>query len=328
MNIKFLRASSINSYKGCEFQFFMEQILELPSKGGKKALLGTIVHHVLELMAKGKKVNRNFGLITDHVRLLEICWKRYQKENPHYELKPADRKFCLQSIEKVLGTQYDPRNLNVICTEKQFRIPMVLDGFKYDYYDIESGTRSTGNYELRGTIDLITKIDNNTLEIVDWKTGSRKCWNTGTVKEYDYLYSEDIQLRMYDLACSIVYPEYKNRLLTIHYINDGGPFTVSFDDNDRIETISRIKKVFDSVKWNQLPSRIKETKSSDKWKCKSVCHFGKTMTSAGCSICDTIHSFMVGNGIDATIEQIDKLKKQNASEKLKSASNRRNNFDE
>ena len=74
MNIKFLRASSINTYRGCEFQFFMEQILELPSKSGKKALLGTIVHHVLELMAKGSKTNRDFGLIVDGaVIIVEAC---------------------------------------------------------------------------------------------------------------------------------------------------------------------------------------------------------------------------------------------------------------
>lgn len=328
MNIKFLRASSINTYKGCEFQFFMEQILEIPSKSGKKALLGTIVHHVLELMAKGSKIGRNFGVITDHVKLLDICWNRYIKENPTMTMKPADKKFCLQSIEKVLGTQYDPRSLKVLFTEKQFRIPLTTEGFKYEYYDIINGSVEKGNYEIRGTIDLITEVDKDTIEIIDWKTGSRKCWNSGEVKEYDYLQSKDIQLRMYDFACSMLFPQYKNRLLTIHFINDGGPFTVAFDNDQREETVNLIKNTFNSIKWNHLPTRIKESKADEKWKCKSVCHFGKTMTAAGCSICDTVHSYMIGNGIDNTIDQINKIKQIRSENKLKLTSNRRNTFDE
>ena len=300
----------------------------MPSKSGKKALLGTITHHVLELMAKGSKVGRTFGIITDHKRLLDICWNRYVKENPTIDLKPVDKKFCLTSIEKVLGTQYDPRNLKVLFTEKQFRIPLMMDGFKYEFYNIVNGSVDRGNYEIRGTIDLITEVDKDTIEIVDWKTGSRKCWNSGEVKEYEYLQSKDIQLRMYDFACSILFPQYKNRILTIHFINDGGPFTVSFDEDQRKETLDIIKSAFNSIKWNHLPTRIKETRSDEKWKCKSVCHFGKTKTKAGCSICDTIHSYMIGNGIDKTIEQINELKKKQESIKEKLTSNRRNTFEE
>lgn len=327
MNIKFLRASSINSYKGCEFQFFMEQILEIQSKSGKKALLGTIVHHVLELMAKGSKVNRTFGIINDHVKLLDICWNRYVKENPSMPLKPADKKFCLQTIEKVLGTQYDPRKMKILFTEKQFRIPLIGNGFSYEYYDIVKGSVEKGNYEIRGTIDLITEVDKDTIEIVDWKTGSRKCWNSGEVKEYEYLQSKDIQLRMYDLACSMIFPQYRNRMLTMHFVNDGGPFTVSFDNEQRKETLDMIKTYFHTIKWNQLPARIKDTKASERWKCKSVCHFGKTKTEAGCSICDTVHSYMVGNGIDETIGQISKIKKTKEVEKSNLTSNRRNTFE-
>ena len=328
MNIKFLRASSINTYKGCEFQFFMEQILELPSKSGKKALLGTIVHHVLELMAKGRKNGRTEGLVNDHKKLLEICWSRYERENSEIVLKAADKKFCLTTLEKVLGTRYDPRNLNVLFTEYQFKIPIPHQGFNFEYYDIIKGSVEKGQYEIRGTIDLVTEIDKDTLEIVDWKTGSRKCWNTGEVKEYDYLHSKDVQLRMYDLACSFMFPQYKTRLLTIHFVNDGGPFTVSFDDKDRQETIEMVRNCFNSIKWNQMPSRIKETKASDKWKCKSVCHFGKTKTADGCSICDTIHSYALGHGIDATVTEINKVKKAKEFEKSKLTNNRRNQFDE
>lgn len=327
MNLKFLRASSINSYKGCEFAFFMEQVLELPSKGGKKAMLGTIVHHVLELMAKGKKLGHSEGFIFDHIKLLDICWNRYCKENQEMALKGADKKFCLKSIEKVLDSHYDPRKLNVLHTEKQFRIPLESKDFSFEFYDILKGTVEKGCYEIRGTIDLITQVDKDTIEVIDWKTGSRKCWNTGEEKEFDYLQSKDIQLRMYDLACYFLFPEYKNRMLTINFINDGGPFTVTFDDESRKETLNIIKNMFKTISWNQLPSRLKETKASESWKCKSVCHFGKTMTSAGCSICDTVHSYVLGNGIDQTIVEMDRVKKKQEKQKEAKTSERRNVFE-
>ena len=33
---------------------------------------------------------------------------------------------------------------------------------------------------IKGTIDLVTKIDDNVIEVVDWKTGQRKNWATGS----------------------------------------------------------------------------------------------------------------------------------------------------
>lgn len=326
MNLKFLRASSITTYSGCQFQYFMENSLGLPSKSGKKAKLGTIIHHVLEIMARAKKNNHLSGVFIDHEKLLEICWARYMKEDEDPEsFKPRDYKFCKTSIEKILPTQYNPLNLNVLATEKRFQIPLSDYGLSYEYYDIIKKVKESGIFEIRGTIDLVTEINSDTLEIIDWKTGSRKCWNTGVLKDYDYLKSKDIQLRMYDLATSIVYPQYKNRIMTIHFVNDGGPYSVSFDDEDRKKTLDILKNNIDEISNNWLPTRLKEEKPRDaKWKCKNVCHFGKTKGSNGCSVCDNIYYYMVQNGLDATIEKVEEIKSSKVVAEDKSTSNRRN----
>jgi hypothetical protein len=330
MNLQYLRASSIKTYEGCQFQYFLDSILEIPGSSGKKAMLGTIVHHVLEIMARGKKLNHGSGIYTDHKALLDICWKRYKKENEgKLELSDgADKKFCLKSIEKIIETRYDPKRLNVISTEKQFRIELKIPGFSFDYYDIIGKRQVSGNYEIRGTVDLITKINDDTLEIIDWKTGSRKSWETGELKDYEYFASSDIQLRMYDLAMSMVYPQYKNRLLTIHFINDGGPFTVCFDDKQRKETLEILRKYFNTIKGNSLPSRIKEENGSQSWKCKSTCHYGKTKTENGCSICDNVYNYMLANGIEKTIQTVNSVKKSKIEERLIKTSDRRNTFKE
>ena len=323
MNIEYVRSSSINTYEGCQFQYFLEYVLGIPSKSGKKALLGTIVHHVLEIMARARKNHHPQDSFVDPEYLLKICWDRYEKEeHENYDLRPADFRFCKKTIDKVISGPYNPLGLNVIDVEKRFQIPLTTEGFKFDYYDIVQKTQKSGFYEMRGTSDLVTEIDKDTLEIVDWKTGSRKDWNTGVLKDYEYLSSKDIQIRMYDLAMSLVYPQYKNRLLTIHFINDGGPFTVTFDDYQRKETLEIIKTKINTIESNWLPSRLKETNPKDsKWKCKNVCFFGKNKTKTGACYCDNIHSYMLHNGIEKTMESVAKLRVDKDSSQT---SNRRN----
>jgi len=310
MNIEYVRSSSVNTYEGCQFQYFLEYVLGIPSASGKKALLGTIVHHVLEIMARAKKNNRKHDSYTDHENLLRICWDRYMKEEGHnYDIKNADLTFCKKTLKKVIDSPYNPLNLNVIDVEKRFQIPLTTDGFKFEYYDIVNKLQKSGFYEMRGTSDLVTEIDSETLEIIDWKTGSRKDWNTGVLKDYEYLSSKDIQIRMYDLAMSLIYPKYKTRLLTVNFINDGGPFTVTFDDQQRKETLEILRTKINKIKSNWLPTRLKETKPKDaRWKCKNVCFFGKNKTSSGSCYCDNIHSYMIHNGIEKTMESVAKIR--------------------
>lgn len=326
MKIQYLRSSSINTYSGCQFQYFMEYVLGLPSLSGKKALLGTIVHHVLEIMARAKKNNHLSGVFVNEEKLLEICWNRYlEEETGRFKLEKRDFNFCKKTIAKVLDGPYNPLKLNVIDTEKRFQLPLDGDGFSYEFYDLLKKETTSGQYELRGTSDLITKIDSETLEIIDWKTGSRKCWNTGVMKDYDYLKQDDIQLRVYDLAMSIVYPQYKTRLLTVHFINDGGPFTVTFDDNERRETLSILKNRINSIKENWLPTRLKETKPKDaRWKCKNVCHFGKTKGPNGNCICDNVYYYMLEKGMDKTELRVSDIKEEKKNSSLNKTSDRRN----
>jgi hypothetical protein len=60
-----------------------------------------------------------------------------------------------------------------------------------------------------GAMDKVRVINDDTIEIVDYKT-SRQALTTWQLKD-------DIQLSMYDLAASIVWPQYSNRILTLEY---------------------------------------------------------------------------------------------------------------
>lgn len=55
MLVTYIRSSSYNNYAYCQMQYFITYVLGHQSDSGKKAELGTIVHKVMEVLAKLKK---------------------------------------------------------------------------------------------------------------------------------------------------------------------------------------------------------------------------------------------------------------------------------
>lgn len=310
MEITYIRSSSFNSFEDCEHKFFQEYILNIPSSAGKKALIGTCVHKVLEILALCKKNNHFNDKYSDTNYLKKIVWKYLGEPGGLVQL---DYKHYNNCIDDVLNSNLNPLKLNIIKAEQTFHIPIKRKEFEYNYFDLIKKEYNRGFVALKGTIDLITEDDANTIHIIDWKTGKRKDWQTGDEKDFNYLMSKDVQLRMYDLAAYYLYPQYKYRLLTIVFIKDGGPFTVSFSDEDREETLKILAKHYNAVKNNFLPSRIKETKPKQAWKCEKTCYFGKTKTESGHCICDKIHNYMLENGIEKTVETIAKIRNKKRS---------------
>lgn len=298
MKIDFLRASSINTYKDCQWKFFLEQVCGFQSMAGKKATLGTIAHHVLEILAKAKKTG-HFKLedkFTNTDYLCRICFNHYAKspEGVKNGLKygdvGADYKFVVQQVLSVMESKYNPLLLNIIDTEKQFEIEINAPGFEHKYINPSNGQEKSGYMKLRGTIDLVVEADADTIQVIDYKTGERKDWITGKEKEIEDFFT-DMQLRVYDIATSKIYSQYKYRLFTIIFTRSGGPFTVTFNAAEYQEALTEISKIYRSILENDRPVRIiDQTGRSDGWKCKWVCHFGKTKDENGQSLCDKYHS--------------------------------------
>lgn len=278
MNIGYLRASSANTYLDCPFKFFLHFVVGFTSNPGKKAVLGTAAHWVLELLGKAKKTNHYLlgDKYSDYKYLTEIVWARILKQHPEFTFTKADHKFVLDQVESVVFSKYNPLRMKILKTEHQFQIQVQRSGFYYHHANEITDQIHQGFMELRGTIDLITEFDEDTIEVIDYKTGQRTDWITGEVKEFDKFFS-DLQLRMYDLATSQLYAKYKNRLLTIIFTRDGGPFTVSFNTQDWEHSLAEFRKIFQRIKDDKLPSRLLDdpTKGLSRWKCNYVCQFGK-----------------------------------------------------
>lgn len=282
MIITYLRSSSYGTHCFCEQQYFIEYNLGYRSPSNKKADKGTICHKVLEILAGIKLASQNkesyydddilgqiniFDYDLDHI--IEKVYNYYSGEFKHHQWDIKDFKDCHAWVHKALVDHngiFDPRTRHIVRPEQHFDI--VIDKPWADYkYETSDGIIE-GKLAIKGTIDLITKVNDNTLEVIDWKTGKRLDWATGQEKTLDKLY-EDAQLKIYHYALSKLYPEYEHIIMSINFINDGGAFSMCFDKSDLSSTEEIIRKKFNEIK------NCKKPKLSKSWKCNKLCYFGK-----------------------------------------------------
>ena len=77
MQVSFIRSSSYNNYDFCSHQYFLNYVLGIPSKAGKKANQGTTVHKVMEVLANCKKTiqanpdQEKYQFFDDQIGLVE-----------------------------------------------------------------------------------------------------------------------------------------------------------------------------------------------------------------------------------------------------------------
>jgi hypothetical protein len=168
--------------------------------------------------------------------------------------------------------QFDPRNRKVMDTEPHFDIPILEDWAKFEF-ELPNGEKMSGNLAIKGTIDLVTEMEDGTIEVIDWKTGQRLDWATGERKDYDKL-MKDTQLLLYHYAVSKMYPKYRNSIMTIFFCRDGGPFSLAFDKEDDDKFLLYLKDMFKEIVLNQNPKPISKDRGS--FKCQKLCHYYKT----------------------------------------------------
>lgn len=249
----------------------------------KKADKGTITHKILEILAiiKKNQQDNNDKFIDDCIgevqtntycldSIIEKVYYYYIKQFSHHEWTNKDLIDCRDWAIKAISLNngmFDPRNRKILTPEQHFDFIIDKTWAEYDY-DID-GEKLSGKLGLKGTIDLITEIDDNTIEVIDWKTGKRLDWGTGQQKTHAKL-QNDPQLMIYHYAINKIFPQYDHVILTIYFINDGGPFSILFEKEDLVRTEDMLRKKFDIIKKTKKP-RLNKT-----WMCSKLCHFGKT----------------------------------------------------
>jgi hypothetical protein len=295
MIVTYFRSSSYNAHDFCNQRYFLEYNLGLKQPSGKRAEIGTIVHKVLELIARARQceqygenkfVDDALGTIVfassaiiykDSFvnRLLNDSYNFYVNRSLHdYSIR--DQLECRNLVYEALefgNGLYDPRKRNIVAPEISFDMELKEDWAAYEY-ELPDGEVLKGNLAVKGTIDLVTEEMPAVYESTDWKTGKRIDWATGKEKDFDKL-CVDPQLRIYHMALSMLFPEVKQFIPTIYYIADGGPFTMSYGPEDIVKTKEMLRKKFEHIKRTTRPHLNKS------WRCSRICHFGKQPHPSG-----------------------------------------------
>lgn len=327
MIVTYIRSSSYNNYAYCQMQYFITYVLGHQSDSGKKAELGTIVHKVMEVLAKLKKFAQDNPkklklCIQDEAvseinikkselytakfidELLQKSYNFYTSESKN-SFSKADQNYCLKLVWDTLSYndgQFDPRYRKIVAAEPHFDIPIDEDWAFYEYE--VNGKMIKGQLAIKGTIDLVTETSEGIIEVIDWKTGRRLDWATGEEKTYEKLCS-DPQLLLYNYAISKLFPDYKQSIMSIFFIKDGGPFSMCFDESDQKRFLKMLKAKFEDIKNNQKPQPISPNREN--WKCTKLCHYCKTnWPGTDQNMCIYIENSLKSNGMEQTIKDCSK----------------------
>lgn len=302
MKINYLRASTANSFDDCEFRFFLEYCIGFEGAAGEKAAWGSCIHNSSEILSKCRKTGHDKlkDKYTNPDYVMRICFNKFKKTYPQFAWSEKDYKFCRAQLQSILDSRWNPLKLKILDIEKQFEIEIKKPGCNYEYINEMTGETESGYLKLRGTIDLVTELDEDTIEIIDWKSGQRTNWIGGGPKEYDD-FLKDIQLRVYDLATNIIYKKYKYRILTIFFTRDGGPFSVSFSEEDLKNTVDVLRRKFNEVLNTKMPKRLRDdrTRYKENFKCRFICMAGeKFKDKDGNLLCDKYYSILKNEGME------------------------------
>jgi hypothetical protein len=308
-------------------QYFITYVLGHQPDSGKKAELGTIVHKVMETLAKLKKYQQDNPkktklIITDEAvgeinikkadlftddcvkDIIQKSFNFYTSDSKHNFTK-GDNESCADLVWNTLSYndgQFDPRYRNIVAAEPHFDIPIDEDWAHFDY---KVGDKTIkGQLAIKGTIDLVTESSEGIIEVIDWKTGRRLDWATGEEKTYEKLCS-DPQLLLYNYAISKLFPEYKQSIMSIFFIKDGGPFSMCFDRDDEKRFLNMLKNKFEDIKKNNTPQPISQNR--DNWKCTKLCHYCKNnWPGTDTNMCIYIENSLKSKGMDETIKHCTK----------------------
>jgi len=238
-------------YDICPYKYKLSTVLKIPIRGSHYFSFGTSIHGTLETFYKeikelnGLKQDSLFGLPTEvsvdsniKVPSKEDLIGMYKKSwiEDWYKDKNQRESYYNNGI-KLLRKFYE-------SNDGKWTIPVSIEG----YFKI-----NIGKYIINGRMDRIDKLDDNTLEIIDYKTGKGKEKLSAGDKE---------QLLIYQIASQSL-PEYRNLgetgKLSFYYLEDD--LKVSFIGKDKElekleeKIVSTIEKIV-SGNFTPKPNKI------------------------------------------------------------------------
>jgi hypothetical protein len=186
MQIKGLSATGIKDFLQCQLKTVFRYDRDIKRVMNDHARIGISVHEALEQFTRRMVAKQSFPDQSDYDFAITTFMNKATEEGltdmGFYE---DGKTMIIEWIDR-----YDPSE-QILDVEHFFKI------------------KTPDGVPIVGAIDKVRIINDDTIEVVDYKT-SRTALTSWQLKD-------DIQLSMYDLAASIIWPEYSNRILTLEY---------------------------------------------------------------------------------------------------------------
>jgi RecB family exonuclease len=187
MKIKGLSATGIKDFLQCHLKVSFRYNREIISIKNDHAKVGISVHEALEQYTLRMLKRKCFPDVADYEFALSVFMNTATAEGlENMSFYSDGRRIVTEYIDR-----YDPAE-KIVSVEGFFKL------------------KTPEDVPIVGAIDKVVEINEDTIAIVDYKT-ARNALNT-------YELDTDIQLSMYDLAASIKWPQYKNRVLILDYV--------------------------------------------------------------------------------------------------------------
>lgn len=269
MKIEYLSASRLGVYVDCSFRYFLQYHLKLPElrEPTIHTAKGSAVHETLDMFVKGDKDYQ--AQLMKYYQEHEV-WKLDARPDskggfPHPQPKSCetcpwavvtvggDKPICsiagkfisdvegcprgnfeddLELTRKTLFRENSPLKRKVIGSEIPF-------------------TQEWDGFRVHGYIDLVTEIDENTVEVLDYKTGNY-------AKNTDEAF-KDLQMRIYSLVIKRMFPQYKYVMMTLDYLRKS-PVSVIFSPEDDEKTRKFLQDIYKRIQEDEEPKRVKSFK--------------------------------------------------------------------
>ena len=228
--------SALNDYKTCPLKFKYKNIDKIGEPENAERVFGNLVHDAAEFMFSP---NPLYPTLDEIINRFNKNFDEKKSKNGEIKLDDGLREEGIRII-KNFYKKNPPWNYNVLDLESRFEVA------------IEDNSLNEPCV-LTGVIDRFDKLDENTYEIIDYKTGKK-------LPSQDDI-DRDLQMSIYNLGLIKRWPHLKEKKikLSFYYLKHGEKITTSRAEKDLEETKNKIVNLIKDIKQKERENNFPAT---------------------------------------------------------------------